>query len=128
MITGLDHVNLRTAQLDALVAWYGQVLGLHPGPRPDFGMAGAWLYAGGQAVIHLVEDMAIDGPGGERLALEHFALRASGYAAFLKLLESMDIPYRLSRVPPGPVSVVQVNIHDPDGNHIHVDFLADEVA
>ena len=40
----------------------------------------------------------------------------------------MGIPYRLSRVPPGPVDVVQVNIHDPDGNHIHVDFTAADVA
>jgi len=24
--------------------------------------------------------------------------------------------------------VVQVNIHDPDGNHIHIDFTAADVA
>jgi len=127
MIAGLDHVNLRTAQLDAVVAWYGEVLGLHPGPRLDFGFPGAWLYAGDQAVIHLVEDMGIEGPGGDRLALEHFALNAVGYKEFTTKLKAMGIPYRPSRVPPGPVNVVQVNIHDPDGNHIHVDFQTSEV-
>ena len=127
MIAGLDHVNLRTAQLDALVGWYGQVLGLHPGRRPEFGFPGAWLYAGKQAVLHLIEDRTIAGPGGDNLALEHFALNASGYKAFIAKLEGMGIDYRLSRVPPGPVDVVQVNIHDPDGNHIHVDFHTDEV-
>ncbi len=32
----LDHVNLRTADLDGMVAWYGRVLDMHPGPRPGF--------------------------------------------------------------------------------------------
>lgn len=128
MITALDHVNLRTAQLDAMIDWYGRVLDLHPGPRPEFDFAGAWLYAGDEALIHLIEDAAIDGPGGKRLALEHFALRASGYVGFIARLEDLGIAYRLSKVPPGPVDVVQVNIHDPDGTHIHVDFTGTDVA
>ena len=41
----LDHVNLRTANLDVMVAWYGRILGMHPGPRPGFSFPGAWLYA-----------------------------------------------------------------------------------
>lgn len=127
MIRGLDHVNLRTAQLEAMVAWYGDVLGLVPGPRPDFGFRGAWLYAGDRAIIHLVEDGGADGAGAGTLSLEHFALEATGYAEFLAKLDARGIAYRLARVPPGPVSVVQVNIHDPDGNHIHVDFAQDEV-
>ena len=32
----LDHVNVRTANLDGMVEWYGRMLGMHPGPRPDF--------------------------------------------------------------------------------------------
>ncbi|NPD18224.1 VOC family protein [Alterinioella nitratireducens] len=128
MIEALDHVNLRTGQLDTMVDWYGRVLMMQPGARPAFGFPGAWLYAGDQAVIHLIEDGAVDGPGGDTLALEHFALRATGYADFIARLEEMGIPYRLSRVPPGPVDVVQVNIHDPDGNHIHIDFTAADVA
>ena len=43
----LDHVNLRTADLDRMVAWYGRVLDMHPGPRPDFAFPGAWPYADG---------------------------------------------------------------------------------
>ena len=78
MIEALDHVNLRTGQLDTMVDWYGRVLMMQPGARPAFGFPGAWLYAGDQAVIHLIEDGAVDGPGGDTLALEHFALRASG--------------------------------------------------
>jgi catechol 2,3-dioxygenase-like lactoylglutathione lyase family enzyme len=31
MIEGFDHVNVRTANLDAMVAWYGEALGLRSG-------------------------------------------------------------------------------------------------
>ncbi|MDO6732187.1 hypothetical protein Q4577_19315 [Marinovum sp. 2_MG-2023] len=50
----LDHVNIQTTQVEALVAWYGDILGLRTGPRPNFPFPGAWLYAGDAAVIHLV--------------------------------------------------------------------------
>lgn len=128
MIIQLNHVNLRTAQLEAMIEWYGRVLDMHPGPRPDFSNSGAWLYAGGQAMIHLVADPRIDGPGGANLALEHFALSAQGYAGFITRLEGQDIAYKIARVPPGLVDIVQVNIHDPDGNHIHVDFSGEDAG
>ena len=54
-LTVLDHVNIRTARLEDLVAFYRDVLGLHTGWRPAFSFGGAWLYCGEQAVVHLVE-------------------------------------------------------------------------
>ena len=53
-IKRLDHVNVRTANLDAMIEWYGDMLGMKTGPRPDFSFPGAWLYAGDDPVIHLV--------------------------------------------------------------------------
>jgi catechol 2,3-dioxygenase-like lactoylglutathione lyase family enzyme len=47
-------------------------------------------------------------------------LKATGLRAFLAHLEAKGVPYRLGE-PPG-TGITQVNIHDPDGNHIHVDF------
>ena len=118
-IRSLDHVNLRTAQLSKMIAWYGDVLGLRPGPRPDFSFGGAWLYIGDLAAIHLVEVSEAPVPG-EDLRLEHFALGANGLPEFLDTLKAADVTYDLRRVPGFPI--VQVNLHDPDGNHIHVDF------
>ena len=79
----LDHVNLRTTRLDELIAWYGDILGMEPGPRPDFPFPGAWLYAGNDAAIHLVGVEGPEATGSEaKLKLEHFAFSASGLEAF----------------------------------------------
>ena len=123
MIERLDHLNLRTAQLEAMKAWYVEVLGFEDGPRPDFGFPGAWMYANGQPMIHLVGvDPAPEEPG-DNLALEHGAFSAKGLNGFLEKLEARGEPHRVSLVK--AIGVTQVNVWDPDGNHLHIDF-ADE--
>ena len=121
----LDHVNIRTNRLDLLVDWYTTVLGLRRGARPQFPFAGAWMYAGESAVVHLV---GVDGPPGAgsetELRLEHFAFSASGLAEFVTRLEAMGQQFRRSDLL--DFELVQINVWDPDGNHIHVDFPADE--
>ena len=124
MIEGLDHINLRTGQLDAMVAWYGEVLGMHSGPRPDFGFPGAWVYAGDQALVHLVEALPPPTDPGKDLKLEHGAFRAAGLKAFLARLEARGEEYRLVRIP--DFGILQVNVWDPDGNHLHIDFALSE--
>ncbi len=118
-IQSFDHVNIRTANLAAMIEWYADVLGLHTGPRPDFPFHGAWLYMGSQAVIHLVEVSNPPQAGGD-LALEHFAFRATDMAEFRARLDERGLTYSIDPVPGFPV--VQINLHDPDGNHIHIDF------
>lgn len=120
-ISKLDHVNLRTTRLDEMVAWYRDVLGLTAGARPDFDFPGAWLYAGSQAVIHLVAMDGSEASGSEvRLKLEHFAFTATGAGAFEALLDQRGERYRKASPPGG--QTVAYNLWDPDGNHIHVDF------
>lgn len=123
-ISKLDHVNLRTHQLDVMVAWYRDVLGLHAGQRPDFPFPGAWLYAGDCAVVHLI---GVDGSGGAGsegpLKLEHFAFRATDAASFEARLTARSETFRKSMVE--DTNTVAFNVWDPDGNHIHVDFFRD---
>ncbi|PRX35324.1 Glyoxalase/Bleomycin resistance protein/Dioxygenase superfamily protein [Meinhardsimonia xiamenensis] len=119
----LDHVNIRTANLETMVEWYGRVLDMHPGPRPDFPFPGAWLYVGNQAVVHLVG--VREQPQTREPRLEHFAITATGLREFVERLETEGVPYTLDRVPGMPI--VQVNLADCDGNHIHVDFDALEL-
>ncbi len=123
MIEAFDHVNVRTANLDAMIAWYGEVLGLKPGPRPDFPFAGAWLYLGDAPLVHLVGVAAAPAPGRD-LRLEHAAFRATGLRDFLALLDARGDRYEFGRSP--GFAILQVNVWDPDGNHLHVDFHSDE--
>ncbi|MCS6877603.1 MAG: VOC family protein [Geminicoccaceae bacterium] len=117
-LEALDHVNIRTANLEAMVRWYEEVLGLSRGWRPGFDFGGAWLYLGDQPIVHLVE--VAQPPANREPGIEHFAFRARGLGAFLARLEAKGVAYRLGN-PPG-TDVTQVNVFDPDGNHIHVDF------
>lgn len=122
----LDHVNVRTPDVERMADWYTRILGMRQGKRPGFSFPGAWMYVEDRPFLHLV---GVDRPlpaHQDDLRLEHFALSATGLGDFLTHLKSEQIEYRLSKVPDFPI--VQVNIWDPDDNHIHIDFHEDEAA
>jgi len=120
-ILKLDHVNIRTTRLERMVEWYETVLGLRRGPRPNFSFKGAWLYAGEQAVVHIIQVPDDNIMGSEvSLKLEHFAFSADGLLEFETKLKRLNIEYRRSAI--AELGLVQINIWDVDGNHIHVDF------
>lgn len=118
----LDHVNIRTTQLEVMVDWYTTILGMCAGDRPDFPFPGAWMYANDVPMVHLV---GIEGPpaaGAEQpLKLEHFAFTATDITAFENRLDTLGERYQRAQVP--STNIVQLNVWDPDGNHIHIDFL-----
>lgn len=115
----LDHVNIRTANLEAMTDFYQRVVGLELGERPPFSFGGAWLYLGDQAVLHLVETESP--PAGNEPKIEHFAFRATGLDEFIARLEASSAEYRRATVP--ATGLAQVHFFDPDGNHIEVGFL-----
>jgi catechol 2,3-dioxygenase-like lactoylglutathione lyase family enzyme len=123
MIRWLDHVNIRTANLEALVRFYEDVVGLKSGKRPPLGFPGAWMYAGERAVIHLVGVEEQPQPQGA-LRLEHFAFAGSGLTELLARVTQAGVPYQQSRQA-GTGNLV-VNLQDPDGNRLHIDFAASE--
>jgi catechol 2,3-dioxygenase-like lactoylglutathione lyase family enzyme len=125
MIQRLDHVNVRTANLESLVRFYTDALGLRRGERPPLGFPGAWMYAGEHAVIHLVGVEQQRQPEGA-LSLEHFAFSATNLAYFRARLEHLGVAYKASRQA-GTGNVV-LNLRDPDGNRLHVDFPAHEAT
>lgn len=115
----LDHINVNTTQLERLKAFYSEVLGMTPGPRPGFSFGGAWMYCGGRPAVHLVERAELAPLEGD-LRLQHFAFAATDLAAFLARLQQLDVPYRVGIVE--DFEICQINLTDPDGNHLHVDF------
>jgi catechol 2,3-dioxygenase-like lactoylglutathione lyase family enzyme len=118
-----DHVNVRTPNLSGMIAFYTEILGLRVGPRPPFSFNGAWLYAGEHAVVHLVEIPETPRPSGT-LRLEHIAFSAEDLPGFIARLREAKIDYRIGILP--GFGTRQVNVHDPDGNRLHVDFAASE--
>ena len=75
------------------------------------------------AWVHFIEVPPTE-PDHGNLQIEHFAFTALGMDTFLKRLDGQDFVYDLVDMP--DVDLVQVNFHDPDGNHIHVDFTLSE--
>lgn len=115
----LDHVNVCTTQLEKLKTFYSDVLGLTPGPRPNFSFGGAWMYCGAHPAVHLVERDQLTPTSGD-LRLQHFAFAADDLEGFLARLKALDVPYRVGIVE--DFELCQVNLSDPDGNHLHIDF------
>jgi catechol 2,3-dioxygenase-like lactoylglutathione lyase family enzyme len=115
----LDHVNLRTTRSAEMRHFYCEVLGLRSGPRPNFSFGGAWLYCGERPVVHLVE-VDVASPPSSELALQHFAFAGTGLAALLASLERHGVSMRLGFL--SDFGLCQVNVRDPDGNHLHIDF------
>jgi catechol 2,3-dioxygenase-like lactoylglutathione lyase family enzyme len=116
----LSHVNVRTANLPALIAFYRDVLGMRAGPRPAFSFGGAWMYLGDHPFVHLVEVAEPPTPGAN-LQLEHFAFAAHDLPAFTAHLHALGVEHRVGGALDSGLR--QVHLHDPEGNHVHVDFV-----
>lgn len=118
MISGLDHINIRTSDLDRLCKFYVHVLGMEIGARPSFDVPGAWIYAGGQAVLHVV--VANKTARGNTQPVDHYALNAHGREAIEKRLKKAKIAYRLADVPGRAMK--QIFVNDPDGISVELNF------
>ena len=117
-LSGLDHVNIRTNRLQELIGFYRRVLGLETGPRPDFSMAGSWLYLGTQPIVHLVA--TTEPLNNERVQIEHFALKGVDLDATVAHLDREGVAREIRCVP--GYDMMQIFIRDPDGNHIEINF------
>jgi catechol 2,3-dioxygenase-like lactoylglutathione lyase family enzyme len=117
MIRGLDHINIGTDRLAATTAFFRDVLGLKEGWRPDFPFAGAWLYSGDTAVVHLVELEAPRGPS-RAASMDHAAFRIEDYEACRGRLDAAGIAYRTIDIP--GTEIRQIFITDLNGVNIEL--------
>lgn len=96
-----------------------KVAGELDGDRPRFSFPGAWMYAGDLAIVHLV---GVDEPAEARTGqIEHFAITGDDLASFRSRLQNHGVTFDERPVP--GTNLLQVHVSDPDGNHIHVDFV-----
>jgi len=94
----LDHVTLRTHDLEGTRTFFEAVLDLKAGYRPDFSFPGYWLYADGEPVVHLIAGRggAIDRAGE---TIDHVAFRLSDHDGMRRRLDGLSIPYSQMELP-----------------------------
>ena len=114
----LDHASIPVGDIDDAVAFYGEVLGLEPLPRPDFGFPGAWFDAGGTPV-HLTTNGTLRGSESPVRPNEaHVAFRVDDVDAMLSHLASHDV--EVWELPNSPAALRQIFFNDPWGNMLEM--------
>jgi catechol 2,3-dioxygenase-like lactoylglutathione lyase family enzyme len=122
-ITGMNHFNVLTDDVDATRRFYVGILGLTEGERPPFPFPGLWLYAGGRPILHVSGAKL---PAQRAGVIDHIAFSTTGLKATVERLEEHGIRYTLNKqVGSG---IWQVFCHDPMGAKVELDFDPAEAA
>jgi glyoxylase I family protein len=107
----IHHVSINVPDTEAALGFYVDVLGLtERGDRPDFGIGGAWLDAGGQQV-HLIQADTPPAMG------QHFALLVDDLDAVVDELRGKGLEVS-DPTPVGPGR--QSFTRDPAGNMVEL--------
>lgn len=125
----LFHIAIKTADMDATVRFYTEVLGMVVADRPPIGFPGAWLkpaQAGADAVIHVYAgDAAREIDGSVQTgssAIDHVSVVCQGYADFKARFARFGLAYRENLVPATPLW--QLFVYDPNGIQLELTFHA----
>ena len=116
-VHAVDHINISTTNLERCRDFYCGVLGLEEGWRPSFDSPGAWLYAGGEPIVHV---SLSDTPREGLSAVDHVAFAVKGFEAMKARLEDWEIAFETYDVPDTPMK--QIFIKDPDGVSVELNF------
>jgi extradiol dioxygenase family protein len=123
----IDHINIAApmALLNEVRDFYCEALQLEEGPRPDFGIAGYWLYGDGNAIIHLIES---DNhfPSEKQHYMDHVAFEVKGLQSYIDRLASMGVEYSVNDIPAFNIS--QVFCKDPCGNGVEANFASENAG
>jgi len=120
-VIGVDHVTIRVQpdRVEALRAFYEDVLGLRTGARP-LTFPGVWLYVGEQAVVHVAGNLGegeAPAPGG---VFDHVAFRTRGLGDAKSRLDAAGIAWREVWRP--EMGILQLVLHDPAGVKVELAF------
>jgi catechol 2,3-dioxygenase-like lactoylglutathione lyase family enzyme len=124
-LVDINHVAIRTLDLDKTNTFYTEVLGMGLAKRPPFEFPGSWLSIG-QTMIHvLAGDAAYDTDGKFRPAggcIDHISISAEGYDDFTKRFDTHKVAWREFAVP--NADICQLFVRDPNGILIELNFTA----
>ena len=108
----LNHVALHVADIDKSVAFYRDLIGLKPIPRPAFTFPGAWFAIGTRQELHLIGEREQPVASGHRAG--HFAMQVQSVKTVEQELKQKGVEMHGPKQRPD--GAWQVFIKDPDGH------------
>lgn len=110
----LDHVTIRTADIDGTRVFFETVFDLVIGERPAAirHIPGCWLYAEGKPIAHIIGSRGMSFARAAE-AIDHVGFRLEGYAAFRARLDRLAIPY--STMDLADIGERRLFLHAPGG-------------
>ena len=125
---GLLHFNIRCSEddLPAIEKFYGDILGLKKGFRPNFMFNGIWLYENENPILHVSARFSKgstvkDTHNG---SFDHIAFKATGAVEFRKNLKKLGVEFEEQNIEDAGY---QVFLYDPVGTKLEFNFLKEQV-
>ena len=116
-ITGMNHFNVLTDDVEATRHFYCDILGLEKGPRPPFSFDGLWLYAEGRPILHVSKAPLPEARAG---VIDHIAFSTSDLAGTVARLEQHGVRFKLGQQ--AGTGIWQLFCSDPMGVKVELDF------
>jgi catechol 2,3-dioxygenase-like lactoylglutathione lyase family enzyme len=135
-LSHIEHFLVAADDIDATRDWYARVLGMQPGPHPDFGFPVHWMYLGETDIVHIGPSAKAAGEiqkkylgrtsqGSEGTgAIDHIAFRAAGLRDMLEHLKKERISFTQRRA--NGQALFQLFFYDPNGIKIELNYDAAE--
>ena len=125
---GFLHFNIRCSEADlpTIEKFYGEVIGLKKGYRPNFVGPGAWLYDGEEPILHVSAGF----PPGSLVkdthngSIDHIAFKTSGAAEFRRRLRRLEVEFQEQNIEDAGY---QVFLYDPVGTKLEFNFVNESV-
>jgi catechol 2,3-dioxygenase-like lactoylglutathione lyase family enzyme len=126
-LTDIQHIAIKTNDLEATNKFYVDVLGMKMADRPDFNFPGSWLQMGNTMFHTIAGDDALDEDGSftsGTAALDHIALGAKGFDAYRDKFENQGMVWKENDIP--SFGLWQLFVKDPNGITIELNFLTSD--
>src|SRR5689334_9997494 len=136
-VSHIEHFLIAADDIDATRDWYARMLGMRPGPHPDFGFPVHWMYLGERDVVHIGPSAkqadeiqkkylgrTSQDSGSGTGAIDHIAFRATGLRQMLEHLRAEKVPFTQRRA--NGQALFQVFFYDPNGIKIELNYDASE--
>jgi glyoxylase I family protein len=116
-LAGFHHAGFLVTDVERAAAFYENVLGLKPLPRPDLGFAGMWYDLLNGHQLHLMSVTGMPGHADPPRHDRHIALSVPDVNATETQLQELGIHIAYGS---GRAGNKQLFIRDPDGNTIEL--------